>query len=121
MTENEYLPYMRLYVNELENLEILDDAAIGRAVKNILRYAQTNGTDESIKEAITDRDELFAFTTFKKGYKDSVNAHLRKSEGGRKGGLASQEKARQRLEKARPYLEKYGVSEPAPEAEAKTR
>lgn len=113
MTENNYLPFIRLYVEQLEQLEFLDDAATGRAVKNILRYAQSNGTEESIEAAITEKDEKIAFSLFKKGYRESANAYTKKVEGGRKGGKATQEKARQKRENAKPYFEKYGVSEPA--------
>lgn len=114
MTENEYLPFIRLYVEQLEQLELLDDAATGRAVKNILRFAQSNGAEESIETAITDRDEKLAFSLFKKGYRESASAYTRKVEGGRKGGQKTQEKNRQRRENAQPYLEKYGGPEPSP-------
>ena len=114
MTENEYLPYIRLYVNQLDALELLDDAATGRAVKNILRFAQSNGTEESIEAAIADRDEQIAYTLLKIGYKDSVNAHESRAEGGRKGGLKTQKANRENAEKAQPYLEKYGKPEEQP-------
>ena len=114
MTENEYLPFIRLYVEQLETLQFLDDAATGRAVKDILRYAQANGAGESIEAAITDKDEKIAFSLFKKGYTDSVKAHTSRAEGGRKGGLKTQEANRANAEKAKPYLEKYGAPEEQP-------
>jgi len=116
MTENEYLPFIRLYVEQLETLQFLDDAATGRAVKDILRYAQANGAGESIEAAIADKDEKIAFSLFKKGYTDSVKAHTGRAEGGRKGGLKAQETRREILKKAQPYLEKYGALEEQPAA-----
>lgn len=114
MAKNDYLPFIRLYVNHLDTLELLDDAATGRAVKNILRFAQANGTEESIEAAIADKDEQIAFTLLKIGYKDSVNAHENRAEGGRKGGLKTQKANRENAEKAQPYLDKYGKPEEQP-------
>ncbi len=111
MTENEYLPFIRLYVEQLETLQFLDDAATGRAVKNILRYAQANGKDDSIEAAIAEKDEKIAFSLFKKGYTDSVKAHTGRAEAGRKGGLNTQAANREKQEKAQPYLERYGALE----------
>lgn len=116
MTENEYLPFIRLYVEQLETLQFLDDAATGRAVKDILRYAQTNGKDESIEAAITEKDEKIAFSLFKKGFSDSAKAHAGRAEGGRKGGLKTQATNKANAEKAQPYLEKYGTPEEQPVA-----
>ncbi len=114
MTENEHLIFIRLFVDHLETLQFLDDAATGRAVKDILRYAQTNGTDESIEAAITEKDEKIAFSLFKMGYTESVRAHANRAEAGRKGGLKTQEANRENAEKAQPYLEKYGAPEEQP-------
>lgn len=114
MTENEYLPFIRLYVEQLETLQFLDDAATGRAVKDILRYAQANGKDDSIEAAIAEKDEKIAFSLLKKGFTDSVKAHTGRAEAGRKGGLKTQEANRENAEKAQPYLEKYGAPEEQP-------
>ena len=53
MTENEYLPFIRLYVEQMETLQFLDDAATGRAVKDILRYAQANGGSVILHAPVT--------------------------------------------------------------------
>lgn len=116
MTENESLFYIRLYVDQLETLQFLDDAATGRAVKDILLYTQANGAGESIEAAITDRDEKIAFSLFKRGYTESANAHASRAEAGRKGGLKTQETRREAMKKAQPYFEKYGALEEQPAA-----